>query len=77
MAWPPDAETVSEYNTISQLLHNSFLTLMSIVALIYNRNGPNWIKGFIAAIAVSAVAGLVESSLRICLILYFPSPVEH
>ena len=71
MGWPPDAESVTKYNTTSWLIHNALITFMAVVALIYNKNGPVWIKGFIAAIVVSCVAGLLEVSLRVYLIFYF------
>ena len=49
---------------------------MAVVALIYNKNGPVWIKGFIAAIVVSCVAGLLEVSLRVYLIFSFTNKQE-
>ena len=72
-----DAEYIAIVNTTSKLVHNGLVIIAAVVALIYNRKGPNWIKGFIVAILVSCVTGLIDSTLRRFLLKRFPIPEKN
>ena len=74
MSWKPDRENASKYHFISMLIHGVLITLVALYALCYNREGPNWIKGYILSIIMCYILVIGTASINFGLIMYNPEP---
>ena len=73
MSWLPDDHNVAQYSTISALVHGFTCTILCLLALIHNRKGPRWIKGYITAFLVDYVIIFCAGSIRFSLIVLDPN----